>query len=99
MDTATVTPALAKLDEVIAELQAIRATEAPLTRAELARDSDHVRSVLARVADEAVWLASNEIVGTHRRGYGEVATYLGVSAKRVANAITAYRRWIAAGAP
>lgn len=88
-------PALAELDQLLADLGQLRGLE-PLERARRAREMDtRVRGVVGRVGDEAVWQATNELVGTRRRSHKDVAEGLGVTPFRVSNAVSAYRRWTA----
>lgn len=93
------TPALDRLDELIETLRQARKME-PLERARLARSLDRaVRSVMGHVGDEAVFEASNEVLGVRRRSHQEIGDALGVSRFRVSNAISDYRGWVAEGAP
>lgn len=86
-------PALRDLDQLVRELAQLPGLP-PLERARKSRElAGWAREVLGLVGDEAVWLATNEVVGTRRPTHQEVADLLGVSAGRVSNAITGYRRW------
>jgi DNA-directed RNA polymerase specialized sigma24 family protein len=94
------TPALEQLDELIAALTHVRATEESLNRAWRARGLERrLRAVLGHVSNEAVFHASHELVGVRRRSHQEIADKLGISPHTVSNAISEYRRWVSDGCP